>query len=302
MENKECLPDIQCSEPNIKMPIMQVGVENVEVPFRLESKYGGFHEMTANVAIRTSLDGDTKGISMSRLLLTLKPYLDLPLKSKLIEEILKKIIENVGESKIPGASGAYMSFDFRMPITRKSIISDNQFPIYYKCRFEGQVYDAEIIAEDKVTRERQWYYRFFQGATIQYASYCPCSAELCSVLPDKAFPHNQRSFADIMIETDTYDNKYVWLEDVIEAVEKGIPTLPYPIIKRVDEQEIARIAGENPMFVEDAIRSISKSLDNMDGVIDWIVKCSHEESIHTSEAIAVNWKGVYGGFDERRYL
>ncbi len=302
MESKECLPDIQCSEPSIKIPIMQVGVENVEVPFKLESKYGGFHEMTANVAIRTSLDSDTKGISMSRLLLTLKPYLDLPLKSKLIKEILKKIIENVGPSKTPGATGAYMTFDFRMPITRKSIISDNQFPIYYKCRFEGQVYDVELTEADKVTKKRNWYYRFFQGATIQYASYCPCSAELCAVLPGKGFPHNQRSFADIMVETNTYDKKYVWLEDIIEAVEKGIPTLPYPVIKRVDEQEIARVAGENPMFVEDAIRSISTSLDNIDGVIDWIVKCTHEESIHTSEAIAINWKGEFGGFDGRRYL
>lgn len=298
----EGLPDVQESEPNIKIPIMQVGVENVEVPFKLESKYGGFHEMTANVAIRTSLDADTKGISMSRLLLTLKPYLDLPLKSKLIEEILKKIIENIGPSKTPGASAAYMTFDFRMPITRKSIISNNQFPIYYKCRFEGQVYDVELTEADKVTKKRKWYYRFFQGATIQYASYCPCSAELCDVLPGKGFPHNQRSFAHIMVETNTYDKQYVWLEDIIEAVEGGIPTLPYPVIKRVDEQEIARIAGENPMFVEDAIRSISQSLDNIDGLVDWIVKCSHEESIHTSEAIAINWKGEFGGFDGRRYL
>ena len=302
MTNKECLPDIQCTEPHVKIPIMQVGVEHIEVPFKLESKYGGFHQMTANVAIRTSLDADTKGISMSRLLLTLKPYLDLPLKSILIKEILKKIIENVGPSKIPGASGAYMTFDFKIPIVRKSVISDNQFPLYYKCRFEGQVYDAQITEADKVTKRREWYFRFFQGVKIQYASYCPCSAELCSVLDTKGFPHNQRSFADIMVETNTYGKQYIWLEDIIEAVEKVIPTIPYPIIKRVDEQEIARIAGENPMFVEDAIRAISQSLDSIDGLIDWIVKCSHEESIHTSEAIAINWKGQLGGFDGRRYL
>ena len=302
MTSKDCLPDVQCTEPNIKIPIMQVGVENVEVPFKLESKYGGFHQMVANVALRTSLDSNAKGISMSRLLLTLKPYLDLPLKSKLIKEILEKLIENVGPSETPGSSAAYMTFDFRMPIVRHSVISDNEFPIYYKCRFEGQVYDAQITETDKVTKRRQWYYRFFQGATIQYASYCPCSAELCSVLDTTGFPHNQRSFADVMVETDTYGDQYIWLEDIIEAVEGVIPTLPYPVIKRVDEQEIARIAGQNPMFVEDAIRSISQSLMNMDGLVDWIVKCSHEESIHTSEAIAINWKGNVGGFDGRRYL
>ena len=300
--SQDCLPDVQCTEPSIKIPIMQVGVENVEVPFKLESKYGGFHETIANVALRTSLDANAKGISMSRLLLTLKPYLDLPLKSRLIKEILEKLIENVGPSETPGGSAAYMTFDFRIPIVRKSVVSKNEFPLYYKCRFEGQVYDVQITETDKVTKRREWYYRFFQGATIQYASYCPCSAELCSVLDSKGFPHNQRSFADVMVETDTYSDKYIWLEDIIEAVEGVIPTLPYPVIKRVDEQEIARIAGENPMFVEDAIRSISKSLMGMDGLVDWIVKCSHEESIHTSEAIAVNWKGQFGGFDGRRYL
>jgi GTP cyclohydrolase I len=294
------LPDIQGTEPDIKIPIMQVGVENVEVPFKIESKYGGFYEMIANVSLRTSLDAEKKGISMSRLLLTLKPYLDLPLKSKLIKEILKKIIENLGSCDTPGNSGAYMTFDFRMPISRKSVITENQFPIYYKCRFEGQLYDIQIT--DKETKRREWRFRFFQGAKVQYASYCPCSAELCSVLDTVGFPHNQRSFADVMVEVDTYGDKYIWLEDIVESVENVIPTLPYPIIKRVDEQEIARIAGQNPMFVEDAVRAISKSLMKIDGLVDWIVKCSHEESIHTSEAIAINWKGEFGGFDGRRYL
>ena len=56
------------------------------------------------------------------------------------------------------------------------------------------------------------------------------------------------------------------------------------------------------MFVEDSIRKISKGLDDREDIYDWIIKCSHEESIHTSEAIAINWKGMPGGFDGRRYL
>ena len=302
MSEKVCLPDVQCTEPSIKIPIMQVGVENVEVPFKLESKYGGFHQMTANVSLRTSLDSEIKGISMSRLLLTLKPYLDLPLKSSLIKQILVELIKNVGQSSVPGRSAAYMTFDFKLPIKRKSLISDNEFPIYYKCRFEGQIYDVEMLEKDKVTKTVRWFFRFFQGVKIQYASYCPCSAELCEALDGKGFPHNQRSYADIVIQNNVNSKKYLWLEDIIEQVETALPTLPYPIIKRVDEQEIGRIAAENPMFVEDAIRSISKVLDSLEGVVDWVVKCRHEESIHTSEAIAINWKGVLGGFDGRRYL
>ena len=297
MTSKECLPDIQCESPNIFIPIQQVGVENVEVPFTLESKYGGFHQMTANVSMRTNLDKDTKGISMSRLLLTLKPYLDLPLKQTLIKKILEDLKENVG------SQASYMKFEFRMPVNRKSILSDNEFPIYYKCKFEGQLRQVKKDVEQGDVYRLADEFTFYQGVIIQYASYCPCSAELCNHLSCNdsiGFPHNQRSFADIVIQGDS--SSYIWLEDIIESVEEKIKTLPYPVIKRVDEQEIARVAAENPMFVEDAIRTISQSLNDMKGVRDWIVKCSHEESIHTSEAIAVNWKGIPGGFDGRRYL
>jgi GTP cyclohydrolase I len=294
--SKECLPDIQCESPNINIPIQQVGVENVEVPFKLESKYGGFHQLNANVSMRTSLDGNTKGISMSRLLLTLKPYLDLPLKRKLIEQILIDLRKNLG------VQSSYMKFEFRMPINRKSILTENNFPIYYKCKFEGRLVNRHVFIEQGVTAPMD-IFQFYQGVIIQYASYCPCSAELCGHLQQNqsnGFPHNQRSFADILVEGTP--EKYIWLEDIIEAVESRIKTLPYPIIKRVDEQEIARVASENPMFVEDAIREISDSLNKLDGVRDWIVKCSHEESIHTSEAIAINWKGIPFGFTGERYL
>jgi len=292
----ESLPDIQCSVPDIQIPIMQVGVENVEVPFSLESKYGGFHQLNANVSMRTSLNEKIKGISMSRLLLTLKPYLDLPLKHKLIKQILAKLQKNLE------TDSTYMKFEFRMPIKRKSILSKNEFPIYYKCKFEGQLNHREDFSDlsDGIKYD---FFKFFQGVTIQYASYCPCSAELCSDLSEHdldGFPHNQRSFAEIVVEVT--ENNYVWLEDIIEAVENELITLPYPVIKRVDEQEIARVAAQNPMFVEDAIRKISKVLDDKNELHDWIVKCTHEESIHTSEAIAINWKGIPGGFNGRRYL
>ena len=53
-DNGHDLPDIQETAPDIKIPIKQVGVENVEVPFKLESKYGGFHQLEANVSMRTN--------------------------------------------------------------------------------------------------------------------------------------------------------------------------------------------------------------------------------------------------------
>lgn len=294
MEN-ECLPDIQCTLPSVKIPIRQVGVENIVVPFRLESKYGGFHQLSANVSMRTNLDENIKGISMSRMLLTLKPYLDLPLKHVLIKKILQDLTNNLE------STSSFMKFEFSLPINRKSILTQNSFPIYYNCKFEGQLFktkDENALGDFYIEK-----FKFYQGVKIQYASYCPCSAELCNDLNDKSskgYPHNQRSYADILVEVQ--EPNYVWLEDIIECVESRIKTLPYPIIKRIDEQEIARVAAENPMFVEDAIRFISDELNKRSDICDWIVKCTHEESIHTSEAIAINWKGVENGFNGRRYV
>lgn len=289
------LPDIQQTKPKIKIPIAQVGVENIQVPFLLELKNGGMKQMVANVSLRTNLDADTKGISMSRLILTLKKYIEVPLKQVLIYEILKDLAKEIGSRE------SYMKFDFLLPVVRKSVLTDNEFPIYHKCLFEGQMTTTQTGVQDE--KVSQYSFRFFQGIIAQYTSYCPCSATLSKDLMSKGsmgFPHAQRSFAHILIQGDP--NHYIWLEDILEMVESTITTLPYPIIKRIDEQEIARIAAENPIFVEDAIRAISEGLDEMEGVIDWHVFCRHEESIHTSEAIAVNWKGVPGGFDYRYYL
>jgi len=289
---KDDLPDIQETRPRIEIPIQQVGVENVEIPFELESKYGGFTSLVANVSMRTSLDSSIRGISMSRLLLTLKKYLDRPLKHVLIREILEDLRVNIGSKT------SFMKFEFRLPITKKSLISNNEFPIYYKCRFEGQLIKWLSAGTKDIPL-----FKFFQGVKIQYTSYCPCSAELCNNLVEKGatgFPHAQRSYVDVLVQV--VERHYVWLEDIIETIESVVKTLPYPIVKRIDEQEIARIASENPLFVEDAIREISNAFNKREDFYDWIIKCTHEESIHTSEAIAVNWKGVKGGFDETYYI
>ncbi len=279
MSKKNNLPDVQSGKSNIKLPIKEVGVENVEVPFLLQLRNDdlNYESLCAKVSMRANLDEDTKGISMSRFIRTLIPFLNLPLKHDLIKEILVDLRNKVESNNV------FIKFNFKLPKPRKSVISDYEFPVFYKCKFEGQLIDGS--------------FRFFQGVKVQYASYCPCSAALSKDLIDKGlngFPHNQRSFANIMAEIK--ENNYIWVEDLIDIVEDSIKTIPYPIIKREDEQEIARIASENPIFVEDAIRAISNNLNKNEKIYDWIVKCVHEESIHTSEAIAVTWKGIEGGF------
>jgi len=278
------LPDIQEQEPIYHIPINRVGIENLELPFDLLLRNGKTIRMIANVSLSTDLDRDKKGISMSRLLIAIEKFLYEGLNWDVIKNSLDYIATKIE------SDNSYVKFDFSLPINKISPLSKNVFPMFYKCCFEGFLQEKE--------------YKFLQHVEVQYSSYCPCSAALSENLEEKGFskgfPHAQRSFAKIILNMflENRNDKYLWLEDIIDIVNINIHTQPYPIIKRIDEQEIAKIAANNPLFVEDAIRIISYHLDKLMGnsIIDWIVKCKHEESIHAHEAFAVNYANVKNGF------
>jgi GTP cyclohydrolase I len=277
----EELPDIQNTSPKIFIPIRRVGVNNVELPFRLILRDGSsdLAPINAMVEMVCSLNAYTRGVSMSRFLRILQPYLRHPLTREKLEEILRHFTKSLE------ADSASIKFKFKIPISQKSPISDNEFPQYYECSFRS--YYSKYV------------FSFCESVRVQYASYCPCSSALCQE-GRFGYPHSQRSFADVLVKTTP--GSYVWLENIIDLVEKSVKTIPYPIVKRGDEKWIAGMAKNHPQFVEDSIREISFNLNRERDIIDWIVRCTHEESIHTSNAIAINWKGREDGFNENTYI
>jgi GTP cyclohydrolase I len=66
-------------------------------------------------------------------------------------------------------------------------------------------------------------------------------------------------------------------------------------VKRTDEQEFARLNGENMMFCEDSARRIRAALEQLPGILDYRVQASHLESLHPHDAVAVVTKGLPGG-------
>lgn len=119
------LPDIQHSETsNFPIYINQVGVSDVRVPFKLDSLYGGTHEMIAKVEMMTDLDSKIKGISMSQLLRTLSNYLDKPLKHNLI----KKILEEFKTAVETNSKHSSIKFEFEMALNKKAPKSNLVFP------------------------------------------------------------------------------------------------------------------------------------------------------------------------------
>jgi len=275
------LPDIQNTEPQIKIPIHRVGVSDVELPFRLILRDGTQPiEVNAKTEMTCDLSSNIRGVSMSRFIRTLQPFLKLPLKRRRMEQILHEFL------KVHDSKRVSLKFDFKIPIIKESPQSANKFPQYYDCGFRC------VYSHDN--------FNFYENVRVQYAAYCPCSAAL-SEYGKNGYPHSQRAYADILVQTNPKSR--VWLEDLIDLVEEQVLTVPYPIIKRKDEKFIAIQAKYQPMFVEDAIRKISCALNyrHID-ILDWYVKCTHKESIHPSDAVAINWKGIYGGFDETTYI
>lgn len=273
------LPDVHKTVPSIEMRISKVGVENVELPFLLDLRDGSYSQVIAKATMTCELNDKTRGVSMSRFIRTLKPYLKRPLKRLILEDILKDLTASLETNK------ASLKFSFKLLRDIQSPISDNKFPHFYQCSFRSDYSDSDLS--------------FYQSVRVQYSAYCPCSAELCKT-KKSGYPHNQRAFANVLVRTNP--KHYIWLEDIIDLVENAVVTLPYPIIKRNDEAYMAGIAQVYPQFVEDAIRKISTKLNKMKGIVDWYVKCTHEESIHMSNAIAINWKGNPYGFNETTYV
>jgi len=272
-------------KPDIPLYINQVGVEKVKLPFKLDSMYGGVYNLVAEVEMTTDLAADIKGISMGMLCRTLMTYLDKPLKHEIIKEILTEFKTAVETD----SKHSSIKFEFELPINKKAPVSSIIFPQFYKCAFIGKLDNDE--------------FKFYQKIRVYYGSYCPCSSSLCDDLNEKGlkgYPHAQRSYVDILVEI--LPENIVWLESLIEIVEDAIKTATCPILRRSDEQEFARIAAENPMFVEDAIRRISNVLNNQELIYDWIAKCTHMESIHVSNAISTCWKNIYNGFSGIYYL
>ena len=110
-----------------------------------------------------------------------------------------------------------------------------------------------------------------------------------------ATPHSQRSDARILVRLRDGLEDFP-ITDIIDRVESTLATPVQTAVKREDEQEFARLNGQNLMFIEDAGRKLKDSLDEQAAVTDFWVRVEHHESLHAHDAVGVFTKGVEGGY------
>lgn len=243
---------------------------------------------------------------MSRLYLQLD---QLSTESELTLATLTTLLEGFIESHQDLSSEAFVKIAFDYNLRRKSLISEKRGWKAYPVVIIGRLINGELDIELQVD--------------VPYSSTCPCSAALARQLIQDAFskkysqaatldkdeimawlgstqgivatPHSQRSVAQVKVKLQTSADNFpiIALIDLIEA------TLKTPVqaaVKREDEQEFARLNGQNLMFCEDAARQLQYALHQQTQFSDFWLRVNHYESLHAHDAVSVTTKGIKGGY------
>jgi len=126
-----------------------------------------------------------------------------------------------------------------------------------------------------------------------YSSTCPCSLELSEHARVSrgqiATPHSQRSVARVSVVVQ--GDHPLWIEDLVGMCNNAIPTETQVMVKREDEQAFAELNASNAIFVEDAVRLLCEALAGDDRIGDFRVIASHQESLHSHDAVSILTRG-----------
>ncbi len=273
------LPDMQ-NTPNTAahVAIQHVGIHNFRIPMTIRTSNGDALTVHASVTGTVSLEAHKKGINMSRIMRSFYEYEDAELSPETLHQITERYLDSLE------TASARIAIAFDYPIRQPSLRSGLSGYQYYP-----------VVLETRLTPDRG--VRHFMHLDFTYSSTCPCSYEL-SVHANlqrgvAAVPHSQRSVAQVAIEF----NDEMPIEDLAQLCRDAMQTETQVMVKRQDEQAFAELNAANLKFVEDAVRLFYKTLDADARIKDFRVYASHQESLHSHDAISVITKGVPGGFE-----
>jgi GTP cyclohydrolase I len=267
--------------------IERVGISNFHLPLKIQTKDGGTQELEASIVGTVSLEGIKKGINMSRIIRTFYEYKSQTFNIDLLETILQDY------RKTLGSFDADIMISFRYRIWQESLRSldkngnKNGGWQYYNITLEGNI-------------NKEGKFKKILHFDFVYSSTCPCSTDLSlhalETRNQYATPHSQRSVMRASIEF----GEFLWIEDIHELMLSALKTETQVFVKREDEQAFAELNAANTKFVEDAVRLVyERFISNDNKILDFKLIASHNESLHSHDAIAVMIKGVNGGFNDR---
>ncbi|QFT60421.1 GTP cyclohydrolase FolE2 [Sulfitobacter sp. THAF37] len=275
---KSTLPDLQNGPSSLirgaRQQIQHVGISNFRLPIRFRTRDNGELTLETSVTGSVSLEAEKKGINMSRIMRSFYNHAEQTFSFEVIERALDDYKTDLD------SMDARIQMRFSFPVKIESLRSGLSGYQYYDIALE--------LVEKAGVRQKMIHLDYV------YSSTCPCSLELSeharATRGQLATPHSQRSVARISAVIDC-DRQCLWFEDLIDACRRAVPTETQVMVKREDEQAFAELNAANPIFVEDAARLFCEQLQEEPRVGDFRIVASHQESLHSHDAISVLTEG-----------
>jgi len=251
------MPDVQNSEDTRRIAIDKVGIKDIKYPVQVKDRSGREQHTIANFNMYVNLPHNFKGTHMSRFVEILNEH-----EYEITVESFKDMLVEMTE-RLEAESG-HIEMTFTYFVIKTAPISKVKSLLDYEVTFIGEIINENPSITVKVI--------------VPVTSLCPCSKEISDY-----GAHNQRSHVTVTAKT----NGFLWIEDMIDLVEKQASSELYGLLKRPDEKYVTQNAYENPKFVEDMVRDIATQLNKDNRVAAYIVESENFESIHNHSAYAM---------------
>jgi len=250
------IPDTQNIRDTRHIAIDQVGIKDIKHPIVVSDRSGGEQHTIANFNMYVSLPHDFKGTHMSRFVEVLNQH-----EHEITVESFKRMITEMTE-RLDAKSG-HIEMNFPYFVNKAAPVTGVESLMDYDVSFIGELNDQQTSVLVKIV--------------IPVTSLCPCSKSISDY-----GAHNQRSHITICVRTTCF----LWIEELIETVEKVASCELYGLLKRPDEKYVTERAYNNPKFVEDIVRDIAVQFNLDERISSYIVESENFESIHNHSAYA----------------
>lgn len=251
------IPDVQGSADSRQLAINKVGIKDIRHPVIVKDRSDGVQHTIANFNMFVFLPQQFKGTHMSRFVKILNDH-EKEITVASFHDMLTEMAE------LLEADSGYIEMHFPYFVTKKAPISSVQSLLDYDVTFIGEINKGVTNTRTKVL--------------VPVTSLCPCSKSI-----SEYGAHNQRSHVTVNAKT----NGFVWIEEMIDIVEKQASCELYGLLKRPDEKYVTEHAYDNPKFVEDMVRDIAGKLNKDERIRQYVLESENFESIHNHSAYAL---------------
>ena len=251
------IADVQGSADTRRIAIDKVGIKDIRHPVRVRDRSDGEQHTVATFNMYVYLPHNFKGTHMSRFVQILNGH-ERELSVNSFKEMLSEMAERLESEK------GHIEMRFPFFVEKSAPVTNVKSLMDYDVTFIGEIRDGRPSMYVKVV--------------VPVTSLCPCSKEISAY-----GAHNQRSHITVQVRS----RGFIWIEEIIDLVEKEASCELFGLLKRPDEKHVTERAYDNPKFVEDAVRDVARRLNDDDRVAAYIVESENFESIHNHSAYAL---------------